>query len=752
MSTSTSPDAVYVFGAYRLDVARSLLTSGGAPIPLTPRLRDTLACLLENPGRLVTKEELLSAVWPGRIADEANLTQAISGLRKALGPTGEGLILTEPGRGYRFRGEVARVAALPPTGPPPTTPIPGTRARPRWLVAATAVGAAALVAVVAVVALRAARHPPPAGVRVVVADFQNTTGDPAFDHILRKAFQADLAQSPFLTATSDSRVAETLALMGKPKDAPLALDVAREVCERNNGGVVVSGGVARLGARYLLTVSAADCASGDSLDEEKRETDSKDGVAGAIDALAADIRRKLGESQASVTRFGVPLMAEKTASFEALRAYSEGMWLHDHGRVTEAVAQFQHAVEIDPNFVMAYTDLSTAYFNLREPAKDRDAISRAYQLRNLVSEAQRFYISERYQQSVMKDNEESIRILRAWSETYPRDSRALVNLSNQEAWLGDYPQAIIDARQALALGETSTAAYFGLIHALEHAGRFAEASAWIDKAQAVGVTGGAIQDQAIRIAFLTKGPDAARQLIDKAAGKPWERDALVAGADIALTRGRLQEAFAYEDRAVEVSRQQGVVLDPTSWKVSALAMLGLNAQARTIVSGRTSDFHPQDFLYAMATLGDADRAERELRALIAARPSDTLLNQQAAPRIRAAIALRQGHAAEAVRILQQTVPYQLRDFDSIYLRANAEMAASNPAAAEAAFRLILAHPGVSIDPQYPLAHLGLARALRAEGRLPEAKSEYQAFLSAWKDADPDLPVLAAARSEYARLG
>jgi DNA-binding winged helix-turn-helix (wHTH) protein/Tfp pilus assembly protein PilF len=744
MTDAASPDGILTFAGFSFDPARGELTRNGEIVALTGRLRAALAYLAQNNRRLVTKDELLAALWPGRIVDEANLSQAISNLRKALGPPGEGLILTEAGRGYRFTAPVERSGrAEPPDAPTREPPIP--KRRPRRYAIAVALVLAALA--VGATGWWWSTRPPPRAVRVVLADFQNATGDPEFDHMMGQALEADLAQSPALIVASKTQVGDTLALMGKPKDTPIATETAREICRRDNGGAVLAGMIGRLGARYLVTLGATDCVSGRTIDEETAEARDKAAVPGAIDQVARRARRRLGESAASVTRYGVPLMPERTASFDALRAYSEGLWLHDHGRIPEAVAQFERATELDPNFAMAYTNLSTSYFNLREPDKDTAAITRAYALRNLVSEPRKLYISERYQQSVEKDVEASIRILREWIDIYPNDSKAWVNLSNQEVWLGRYDQAIADARRGLALGEHSTAAYFAVVHALERAGRFDEARGWLRKAFAAGVDGGALRDQEIRIAYLTLGDAAARALVAKTVGRPWERDGVIALADIDLTEGRLRAAFADEDRADDLARQQGVTADSRAWRVSALALLGKDDEARVLLAQATPGFHPQDFLLAMAMVGDQGRAERELRALIAAHPHDTLLANQFGPQIRATALLRQGRPQAALDVLHPALAYWSRDFSTPWLMGTAKLAKGDAAGAADAFRLIVANRGVSIDPLQPLARLGLARAERLAGDVANSRRDYAAFLAAWRGADADLPLLTQARAE-----
>ncbi len=751
MNAMTPPNTVFVFGSFRLDPARGVLTCDGAPVALTSRLRDTLCCLLENAGRLVTKDELLQAVWPGRIADETNLSQAISGLRKVLGPRGEGMILTESGKGYRFGAPVERIA---PDGSAQHTTKADSRAfrRTRWRTGASiaALVCAAVAATIATAPWRGERARA-GNVPVVLVNFQNFTQDAAFEHVMDKALEADLAQSPFLVITPASKIAETLGLMGLPKDAALTADRAREVCERNNGGVVIAGAVGQLGAQYVITLTSSDCASGRILDEQKQEARGKEAIAAALDRLAEQARRKLGEPAASITRFDVPLMPERTASFEALQAYSEGLWLHDHGRVADSIPQYEHAIEIDPNFAMAYARLSTTYFNLQKPVEDRKYITIAYGLRKQVSEPERFYIAERYQQSVTRNAEEGLRILHEWTGTYPQDTRAWVNLSNQANGIGHYAEATLAAKRALDLGEHTASSYYALITDDAKTGHLAEAQALGEEAMANGVASGGIIGKTLRIASLRHDEAAEGRIKDQARGKPAERDALLAQSDIALAAGRRHEAFALLDQAAALDRDQNAQTDGAARRALTLALFGLSDQARAVLAGPIPDLEPETFLYAMAMVGDADAANRELARDLRAAPFDTLLTQQYAPEIHAIIALRRGHPDEAAKLLAPAAAYDLRNFDTPYLRGQVLLAAKDPAGAARAFRLVLDNPGLGPDPRYALSHLGLARALEAQGQHSQARLEYQAFLAMWKDADSDLPILIAARAEYEAL-
>ena len=348
MDTLRSTAEPQRFGPFALDRRRRVLTRNGDPISLSRAEFDTLAFLLANDGRIVTKDELLAAVWPGRIVEESSISQAVYKLRQTLGD--RRLILTESGRGYRF------------TGPPAETDVSPAPRRSRFAVAFKGWGRAAQMAVgLAAVLLAVGRglvaldpwgglfHKDPAGV-VVFADFLNQTGDPVFDRTLATAAEIDMRQSPHLTVLTEQQVQDSLNLMVRPKDTPLTPPVAREVCVRNNGQEVLDGGISRFGEHYLLTLTATRCADGQVIAAAKAEAASRETLLPTLDGLVDRVRRSLGETGASVDKFNVPLERRRTASLDALKAYSEATSLADHGRRIESIPLYQHAIELDPKF------------------------------------------------------------------------------------------------------------------------------------------------------------------------------------------------------------------------------------------------------------------------------------------------------------------------------------------------------------------------------------------------------------------
>ena len=752
---------VYRFGPYILDAGRLVLERDGVLIPTTPRVLSALLLLVENAGRTVSKEEMLTALWPGRYAEEANLSQAISGVRKALALKGGGadLIRTLPGQGYRFTGDV--LAAGEPRGlastPPPKGPLGLETERLRRSSVRTGAGgllaaAAALIALLAWMASRPAK-PLLAADRtgVVLADLQNFTGDHDFDHVVRRVAEVDLSQSPLLQVTSESRVAEALDLMGQPKDAALTPAAARAVCERLNGGAVIQPVISSLGRRYVLVLSATGCVDGRSLAEEKGEAVGKEQVAGAIDALSARLRRRLGESQGSIAKLNVPIAPGRTASFDALLAYSEGTWLHGRGEIAAAAAAFQRAVDLDPQFADAWLGLGQQYYNLKQPEKASQATTRAYELRGSTSQRMGLLISSRYNMDVTKDLYASLSASTLMAQLYPNDVSAWGNLSNLQNWLGQFDEAVTSGRRTLALDPKHLGAYSVLARALNHDGQTAEAIRIDRMAMAAGVAAGDTRGQLIADLYLTGHFAESQKLTVQAAGTPLERDAVIEASDIAVARGRMREAEALHDRAEMLGRPRGLHLSFEAHAEEAAA-LGLATEARRQLDQVPPELRTDDYHIAASQVYAPARVEADLARDLARWPHDTLLIEQFAPIARATLAMRRGDGRGAVRALAAAAGLAHRTLDVPYLLGKALLMAGDAPGAAAQFRWVLAHEGLGPDPKFDLAHLQLARALRTMGDAPGSRGEYVRFLDAWKDADPNLPELVAAKAELARLG
>jgi DNA-binding winged helix-turn-helix (wHTH) protein/predicted Zn-dependent protease len=769
MDVSVSDKGIYVFGPFRLDPVRRALSRDGMPIKLAARPFDTLLYLVQAEGRLVEKDELMAAVWPGRIVEEGNLTQTISVLRRALQADGESdrFIVTAAGRGYRFAAPLRRETAL--ADPPPLSSAP-----PGWTAdAAPAAEQAAPAdrpprqlrwrwgAALAAILLGAAgggallwrRSPQPARALVVLPAAENLTSDPVFGRVLARAMSIDLSQSPFLKVLSDSQIADTLALMARPADTKLTPEIAREACNRNGGDVVVDGTIAALGAQYLLTLTATGCADGKIIGQEKAQAADKDAIIAALDDMASRLRGALGESSASLARFDAPLVHTKTASFDALRAYSDAFYLGTHGNRTDAMALFKHAIELDPKFAMAYANLAALQNSLDQDDQAGESISKAYALVAFANERQKLTITTWYQQMYRRDLIATISAYKLWSEIYPQDAAAWTSLSDVENWVGHYQAAINAGERAVRADPDSETPYVVLARAYRHANDFVHARLVCDKAIAAGAAGDDLHGQLLETAWAMHDETLYQQQLDWSRGKPGEGNITGQAAYIAYSQGRVRDGDALFARAATLNGEEGL-LDPAQGaRARFLIEFGEPDRARAILDKLTGSSPDSNELFAAASVGDEAALLATLEKQRAKRPADTLQNDVYEAVARAALALRHGRTEDAIQALAPAMPYELRTYDVPYLLGRIYLAAGNGADAAVEFRKILDNPG--IDPtmaEYNLAHLGLARALRLQRDLAGSAAQYDAFLAAWRDADTDIPVLLEARAEFAALG
>lgn len=748
MSSARVDDDVEGFGPFTLDRKRRVLTRDGEPVALRRTEFDTLAFLLLNRDRIVTKDELLDAVWSDRIVEESSVSQAIYKLRTALGD--KGMIVTEPGIGYRFTGPTAAKAPTPAK----TSPIAAAFSdRARAFQLGLAFGAVLLAVSGGFVALQPWSRTPhgDANSTVVFADFLNQTGDPVFNGTVSTAAQIDMRQSPHLTVMADQRIQETLGLMMRPKDTPLTPAVAREVCARNNAQAVIDGSVAKIGERYLLTLTATGCVDGQVIVADKADAASREALLPALDQLVDRVRRRLGESAASIEKFNVPLASRRTASLEALKAYSEATYLDQHGRRVESIALYKRAIELDPNFAMAYADLGNAYLGLHDEHMI-DLIAKAFALRDLAGEHDKLLITIRYGLTVQRDQIEALQLLRTMANLYPSEAWSRVTLADRQDWIGLRPADIQDAQTAIALDPDSEPSYAVLARLYMHAGRFDLARSTCAQAVARHLDGDRIHKLLFEIAFAQDDDaDVARE-VRWAQGKPGEEVILVDSGQAAASRGQMRLAETLFGRAVSAGKKAGI----RDWLAAPYARLlndvGLNAEAKRKLAEPPLDDTADDYRAAMAAIGDPQRAEALTRDAVARSPHDTKLNVEYAPVVRATLALRRGKPSDAIEALKGSSDYELSDFDIPYLRGQAYLAAGDGAHAAIEFGKILDNRGVRpLSVKYPLARLGLARALHLQGKLPESRKAYEQFLTAWRNADTDVPVLQQAKAEYARL-
>jgi serine/threonine protein kinase/Flp pilus assembly protein TadD len=596
---------------------------------------------------------------------------------------------------------------------------------------------------------------------IVLADFTNTTGDPVFDGTLRQGLSVQLEQSPFLSIVSDQQIQQTLEMMGQKPDAKLTPEIARELCQRTASAAVLDGSIAQIGTQYLLTVKAVNCASGESLASTEVQASDKNHVLDALGKATSEIRNQLGESLSTVQKFDTPLEQATTPSLEALQAYSLGRKASAGADWVGAVPFFQRAIRLDPNFAMAYARLGTSYANFGETNLGAENTRKAYELRDRVSEAEKFYIESHYYQHVTGNQESARQSYELWAETYPRDWLPLPPLYVVYSVLGQYEKSLAEAREAFRLNPASAMNSANVVISYVNLDRLEEARTAATEAKKLDSP--ELRAILYQLAFLQNDAAGMAQQVAWAAGKPGAEDVLLGlEADTAAYSGRLGHARELSRRAVASAERAEEKEVAASYEADAAlreALFGNAAEARqrsaaalVLSNGRRAQFGAA---LALAFAGDAVRAQTLADDLDKRFPEHTIVQSYYLPTIHAQLALSGNDSSTAIEVLQTAGPYELSSSGAlypVYVRGLAFLAAHQGTEAVAEFQKILDHRGIVLNkPIGALAHLQIGRAYSMQGDADKAKLAYQDFLTLWKDADPDIPVLVAAKAEYAKL-
>ncbi len=599
---------------------------------------------------------------------------------------------------------------------------------------------------------------------VVLADFTNSTGDPVFEDALKQALGVDLGQSPFLNILSDRRVEETLHLMGRPSNERITRDVARELCIRTGSKAIVLGSISNLGGQYVVGVDAVGCSSGDTLAKEQEEAASKQDVLKALDKAVTSLRAKLGESLATVQKFDVPVEAT-TPSLEALKAYSMGITTGRTKGDAEAIPFMKRAIELDPNFAMAYVGLAVEYSNLGRASLAADNARKAYDLRDRVSERERYRISAFYFQYVTGEVEKATEAYELWAKSYPRDMVPHVNLGVIYSALGQYDKAIAETEIQQRM-EPSIVGYGNLAGNYINVNRIKDARQTLQEAQQKNFDGLTIRGDLYSLAFLSGDMQEMERQVAWGAGRPGEEDQMLNGhADTQAYYGHLEKARDLSRRAADSAVRSDAKETGAQWiAFQALreAELGNLAVARQDVTRALALAPGRDVkvlaALALARAGEASQSRTMLEALQKSEPSNSYLKVYWFPVIEASIAMAQLAPDRAVVALEPSLPYELggpppgTTMYPAYIRGLGFLAQRNGPAAAAEFQKFLDHSGVVQNFLLgSLAHLQLGRAYAISGDTAKAKTSYRDFLTLWKDADPDIPILKEAKAEYAKL-
>ena len=600
---------------------------------------------------------------------------------------------------------------------------------------------------------------------IVLSDFVNTTGESVFDGTLKQAMSIQLEQSPALKVLSDSRVNSTLRLMNRQPGEPLTSDLAQEVCQRSQSKAVLEGSIGKVGTHYLIGLKAVNCETGDILASTEAEATNRDSVLRQLGEAGNRMREQLGDSLVSVKRFNRPLDEVTTSSLEALKAYSIGRSMQPIKGDAESIPYHQRAIALDPNFARAYASLGMAQYNLRETSAASENFRKAFELRDRVSERERFYIESAYYSFTTGELEKANQVYKLWSQEYPTDVAPYVNLSLNYSVMGEFEKAVETARAAIEVAPTAVTGYANLINALLALDRVDEAKTVYQQAMEQKLDNEYLREMRYAIAFLENDEAEMRRQVQSAADLPGtEPPMLDAQADTDAYYGRLRQARQETQGAVAAAKRDGALESAALWLASGAyreALLGNAAEAQALAKEALAMARSREVRIAsaltLAELGQTAQAQKLAEQLNTEFPLDTLIQNYWLPSIRATLLLHQGDAKRGIGLLDAAAPYELGVADvgsmvPIYVRGMLYLKVGQGEQAAAQFKKMLGHRGLGGNATAEaLAQLQLARAQAMSGDKGNAQQSYQTFLSLWKQADSDLPLLKLARAENARL-
>ena len=804
---------LYEFGPFRIDPDHRLLLRESQPVPVQPKAFDILLVLVLSNEKVVLKEELMKTVWPDTFVEESNLAQHIFVLRKTLGDAvGENrYIVTVPGRGYRFAGEVRAVVAEVPERP--ELEIKGeldvregrlateAKEEKEILVASRSLtrvvieteqnkgfhfwaGAGAMLVVVLLVLglyWRSHRKPKLTGKdTIVLGDFANSTGDPVFDGTLKTALSVALDQSPFLNALSERRVAMTLQRMTLASATKLTPEVAREVCQRTSSKAYIAGSIASLGSQYVLALEAVNCENGDTLVQEQMTAPAKEKVLSVLGEAAAKLRAELGESLTTVRKFDVPLAEATTPSLEALQAYSLAYKALFNRDPAAALPYSQHAIELDPDFAMAYLQMGITYFSLGELARASECYAKAFQLRQRASEWEKLIIEANYYGYTTGELDKGVQTFQEEIDTYSRGIHAYDGLTSLYEQKGEYEKAVEAAQTLVRVDPDDTFVYNHLALDELHLQHFSQTRQIVAQAQARKLDGFTLHSVLYTIAFL--GADStgmAEQQSWFAGQAAYENYGLALASDTEAYAGHVSKAreltLQAVDSAIRADNKEGGAVYRANEAVQQAAYG--NAAAAQGTAAKALELAPEspgvdaETALAFAMIGATARAESLVQSLDKRFPLDTQMQSLWLPTIRAQVALSRRKPDVALSALPVPSPIEFANIPFVintsclyqtYVRGEAYLAAGKGVAAATEFQKIIDHGGIVWNCWTgALARLGVARANALQSKTSQgadadtargrAQTAYKDFLTLWKDADSDIPILKEAKSEYAKL-
>jgi eukaryotic-like serine/threonine-protein kinase len=775
------------FEDFELDLRAYQVWRSGRTLKLERIPMEVLCQLVERRGQLVTREEIIEKLWGKNVfldTDNA-INTAIRKIRRALkdDPEQPRFVQTVTGRGYRFIGQISEISAPDaqsamaaeekPVSPPGAL---GTTGKHWGMIAATALSVLAL-SVVGYFYFHSYPHTHVLTERdtVVLADFANTTGDPVFDETLRQGLAVQLEQSPFLSLISDERIQQVLKLMAKPADTRLTPQISREICERTASAAVLDGSIASLGSQYVLTLRAKDCRSGDVLDEEQVQAARKEDVLNVLSQIASRFRARVGESLSTVKSHDTPLAEATTPSLEALKAYSAGWQASFSSGSAASVPFLKRAIEIDPNFASAYATLGRMYGDIGETVLSAENTSEAYRLRDRASDQEKFFISLTYHLQVTGNLEKAQQTCALWMQTYPRawEPHGLL-AGGIYAALGEYEKLIEEAKIAIGRDPGFSIGYSLLADGYMALERTAEAESTLQRAAERKLDIPDFHVQRSVIAFLKDDKTGMERQAAQSLEEPRVDDWLSnTEGFVSAYSGHLEEARKMSRRAADLARKTERRDTEALYETDAAvreALFGNVSSAKRGTARALDLSKSRDVEYgvglALALSGDSSRSQALSDDLLGRFPEDTRVQFIYLPTLRALLALNKREPSKAIESLQTTIPYELGteteggsefllgagNLYPTYVHGLAYLAAHQGPEAAREFQKILNHRGIVLcDPIGALAHLQLGRAYALSGDKSKAASAYEEFLTLWKDADPDIPILKQAKAEYAKL-
>jgi serine/threonine protein kinase/tetratricopeptide (TPR) repeat protein len=594
---------------------------------------------------------------------------------------------------------------------------------------------------------------------ILVTDFVNTTADPVFDGTLKKALAVDLEQSPYLNVFPEQKVRQTLQFMGRAPDERITGDVGREICQRVGIKAMLNGSIANLGSQYVITLEALNAGSGESLAREEVQAGSKESVLNSLHQAGSSLRKKLGESLASVQKYDKPLSEATTSSLEALKALSLGDSRHQMSNELAALPLYQHAVELDPNFAMAYARLGTVYNNLGQSQLSEKNREKAFELRDRASEHEKLYIMSHYYVD-SGQLEKGITALELYKQTYPRDATPYNNLAAVYNQMGQYENALDNARQCVRLDPDSASGYSNVGFAYSGLNRLDEAKATFKQALE-HKAGAAIAHSSLAIIAWLQGNNSSMEheleaMKDDAQGE-YQITGLRSG--MAAYAGQVKAGRSFGQKQREAADRLGLKeASANEYAQEAFTEATFLNKARALEDVAEALKLSQSAgvkLYcatSLALVGEDARATKLADEVAQKRPFDTLVQFVQVPLIKAQIELNKNNPGKAIDLLDSALVYARGSSGVLYIRGNAFLKAGRGSDAVQAFQRLLDMKNVlSVDPVMPLAKVGLARAYVMAGDKARARVAYQDFLAGWRDADPDVPVLRVVKAEYGQV-